>query len=147
MVSERVLKTISILSFVLITVSIALIYNSQAVGYEASIYENTPLLAWISLILSMGCGIYLAISSLFGRGANSRFAILGVSIAGFSTVVILLVFALRGYYLLNVSGDIGTRTAQQVRAKKQCKCRCECPLREALVWSSSCPLVLVRYIK
>jgi hypothetical protein len=107
MVNERLLKTISIFSFVLITVAIALIYNSQAAGYEASIYASTPILAWISLILSLGCGIYVAVSSLFSRGANNRFPILGVSIAAFSTVVILLVFALRGYYALNVRGDIG----------------------------------------
>ncbi len=104
--SYRVLKTISIVSFALITLAIALAYNSQATGYEASIYESTPVFVWIALTLSTLCGVYVTVSSLYNRGCKSRFPILGLSIAAFSAVVVVLVFALRGY-LLNITGDVG----------------------------------------
>ncbi len=106
MESNRVLKAISIFSFALITIAIALAYNSQAAGYEASIYEGTPLFVWIILTLSTLCGAYVTIRSLYDNGSNSRFPILGLSIVAFSAVVVVLVFALRGY-LWNLSGDVG----------------------------------------
>lgn len=105
MADKKIDKTISIVAFTLITAAIVIAHNSPAQGYEASIYESTPISVWILLMLSTLCGIYLTVSSLFGKNENSRFAILGISIAGLSAAVLLLVFALRGYYLIGIDAD------------------------------------------
>ena len=60
-----VVKTIAIISFLLIIPALILIKNNPATGYELSIYASTPVLVWIFLVGSIIGGIGI-IAFVFG---------------------------------------------------------------------------------
>ena len=75
------LKIVSSISFILIALSLIIVSNSQATGYELSIYTSTSPLVWIFLILSIA------------GDERSNWWIIGFFILMFSNFVILSLHA------------------------------------------------------
>ena len=63
--------------FVLITLTLLIIKNSPAKGYELSIYTSTPFLAWIFLIVSATGGISIILHQAFIGDKKSNWWIIG----------------------------------------------------------------------
>lgn len=96
---SRVLKTVFSLCFLLIVVALLLIDgNSPATGYELSVYDSVPALAWICLFAALAGGTGVIVHQAF-RGHRSGYWGLGFLVLVFSVSIILLLPAFKGYYL------------------------------------------------
>lgn len=101
---HRGLKVVGSICFVLLAVALLLIdRHSPATGYELSIYESLPATMWFCLIAALAGGTGIIVHQAFG-GQKSRYWLLGFFVLIFATSIILLLPALRGYYLYG-SGD------------------------------------------
>ena len=103
---SRVLKIVLSICFLLIVVALILIdRNSPATGYELSVYESLPVLTWICLFAALAGGTGVIVHQAF-RGDRSRYWLLAFFLLMFSISIILLLPALKGYYLYG-SADTG----------------------------------------
>lgn len=55
--AKRHLVLATALSFMLMTAAIVLVYDAPVAGYEYSVYESTPLIFWIAMIVCLMIGI------------------------------------------------------------------------------------------
>jgi hypothetical protein len=92
------LKVVAIISFILVAIALLLVWNTPATGYELSIYESTPLMVWIFLILSIFGGLIIIIHQVATRGyEKSRFWLTGLSILILTRAAFLSISYIRGY--------------------------------------------------
>jgi hypothetical protein len=101
-----IVKIITIICLIFISISIWLIKSSPTTGYESSIYKSTPIFVWVILILCIICGIAIVILSL------TKEYVKGTWIYGFILIlicdfIILSLYILKGYYLWDAMGDLG----------------------------------------
>jgi hypothetical protein len=95
----RALKLICCLCFLLIAAALLLIdHSSPATGYELSIYESVPSLVWVCLTSAIAGGTGVVVHQAF-RGQESKYWLLGFLVLMLSVSVILLLPAVRDYYL------------------------------------------------
>ena len=92
-----VIKTISIISFLLIIPALILIKNNPTTGYELSIYESTPALVWIFLILGIAGGLFIIVHQAFTESKNN-FWFIGFFILILNNFIILSMHAFKGYF-------------------------------------------------
>jgi hypothetical protein len=92
-----------IISFFLLGISLIITWMNPATKYEASIFLSTPVIYWLSLLISLFIGFFLVIKFNFSDGnkiyKNSALILLFVAFASF-----LSLWIIRGYYLW-CSGD------------------------------------------
>ncbi|HUV55722.1 MAG TPA: hypothetical protein VMV84_00680 [Dehalococcoidales bacterium] len=108
MSASRVIKIITTIGFILITLAMVVIYNSPATGYEVSIYSSTPLLVWVCLAISITCGIGIVVHQAYRKEAGKNLWVLGLALILLSNAIILSLHILRGYALWDASGDAGS---------------------------------------
>lgn len=106
---NRVIKIVAIICFILITIALIVTRNAPATGYEASIYNSTPLLLWFSLILSIVCGITIIVHQIY----NSEYEkhnlwMTGLLLVLLSYTICLSLHIIRGYYMWGMGGDPAT---------------------------------------
>ena len=103
---NRIIKIIAIICFILITIALVVARNSPATGYEASIYTSTPPILWVSLILSIVCGITIIVHQIYNREYEKHnLWIIGFLLVFLSYVICLSLYIIRGYYMWCMSGD------------------------------------------
>jgi hypothetical protein len=86
-----------------------MIARAPASGYEVSIYTtNLSPLVWVLLISSMGGSIFLLVSEALGgeNGESSRW-LLPFFILAFSSLIVLLLPALKGYFMYGREDALG----------------------------------------
>ena len=99
MTNKHLLKNIAIICFILITLSNIIAFLHPAKGYELSIYESTPTLVWIFLILSITGGVTIIIHQVYTKEyKNSNFWLFGALILILSRMSLLFLPFIRGYY-------------------------------------------------
>lgn len=108
MESGRLIKVIGCFGFIAVAVSILILYNSPATGYESSIYNSTPPLAWGCLLFSIICGIGIVVQQAYRKGEHNNLWVIGFILILLSNIVILSLHVLRGYALWSAQGDVGT---------------------------------------
>ena len=97
--ADRILKLVSCLCFLLITVALLLIdRHSPATGYELSIYESLPPVVWVCLVGALAGGTGIIVHQAFA-GQSNRSWLLGFCILLLATSIFLLLPVLRGYFL------------------------------------------------
>lgn len=100
-----IIKIVSIIAFIFITLSLILIRNSPAMGYELSIYSSISPLVWIFLIGSSICGAAIIVHQAFTENKSS-FWLIGFSILLLSNFIILSLHAIRGYFSYNLGDSL-----------------------------------------
>ena len=103
---QRFRKIALIFLFSLLSVALVITWNTPATGYEASIYQSTPLILWVSLISSVTAGITLIVISIAKNELeqNSLWEI-GFLLVFLSYAICLALFIIRGYYMWCMVGD------------------------------------------
>lgn len=97
--SRYKLKILAISCFILILLSSFIAYAHPARGYELSIYESTPILVWIFLIISITGGVTIIIHQVYTKEyKNSNFWLFGFLILILSRMNLLYIPYIRGYY-------------------------------------------------
>ena len=106
---NRIIKIIAIICFILITIALVVARNSPATGYEASIYNSTPFILWVSLILSIVCGITIIVHQIYNREYEKHnLWMIGLLLVFLSYILCLSLHIIRGYYMWCMSGDPAT---------------------------------------
>ena len=83
--------------------------SSPSVGYESSIYESTPIIFWVSIILSIICGVITIIYYIFSENLDqSKLWMGGLFLIILSYTMCLSLFIIRGYYMWCMNGDPST---------------------------------------
>ena len=96
---KKILKTITIISFVLISLSNMISYSNPANGYELSIYESTPIFVWIFLIISIAGGVTIIFHQAYTKEyKSSNFWLMGFLILVLIRISLLYIPFTRGYY-------------------------------------------------
>ena len=99
------LKAVSILSFIFITVALILIAkNSPARGYELSIYSSLPWITWLFLISTLAIGISIIVYEAFT--SKSNFWLVGFFIILLVNFIILSLQIFRGYYAYGLADPL-----------------------------------------
>jgi hypothetical protein len=102
-------KSILIILFLFLTVSLIITWNTPSEGFESSIYNNTPLVLWIAIIFSVIVGISLVILSLSNSNlSSSNLWKYGLLLIFLCYAICLGLFIIRGFYSWNISGDTST---------------------------------------
>lgn len=97
--SKYKLKVLAIVCFILISLSVFIAYTNPAKGYELSIYQSTPSLVWIFLIISIFGGVVLIVHQVYTREyENNSFWLFGFLILILSRMSLLYIPFIRGYY-------------------------------------------------
>jgi len=98
--NSSLLKITSIIGFLSITISLILIINNPASGYEISVYTNKLFLIWIFLIGSIICGIFIIVQqSILVRKKKWIWLLIGFTLIVLSNLIILLMPIFRGYVM------------------------------------------------
>ena len=105
--SSRIIKSIAIICFVLITLAVLVAWNSPASGYESSIYKSTPPLVWICLLISIASGISIIINQLYTKATHKNEWVIGLVLILLSNAVIISLHIIRGYAFWGL-GDPGS---------------------------------------
>lgn len=93
------LKIVAIMCFAFIAISSFIAHANPAKGYELSIYESTPFIVWILLIISIAGGVTIIIHQAYTKGyKNSNFWLIGFLILILARVSLFCVPCIRGYY-------------------------------------------------
>ncbi|HAW57504.1 MAG TPA: hypothetical protein DCX03_00585 [Bacteroidales bacterium] len=102
----EIVKIFFIVVFCLITLSALLAWSNPAIGYEISIYSNTPQLFWVftySVMLTSFGFIYFVL--YHNRTELSVYLKLCLVAAYLCYILINALFIIRGYYAWNMTGD------------------------------------------
>jgi len=99
-------KSLLILLFSFLTVALLITWNSPATNYEASIYQSSPLVLWISIISSVILGIIFIVLSL-SKSTLSQNNIwkIWLFLIFLCYTICLGLFIIRGYYMWCIVGD------------------------------------------
>lgn len=93
------IKIVAIICFAFIAALDLIAYTNPAKGYELSIYESTPFIVWLLLILSITGGVTIIIHQLYTEEyKNSNFWLIGLLILILSRMSLLYIPFIRGYY-------------------------------------------------
>ena len=95
---NRLIKLTATIAFILIALAAIIIKNTEYTGYETSVYNAIPILAWIFLIIGIICGICIVVYNVYTKEheKNNKW-VLGLLLILLSDVIILSLPILRGY--------------------------------------------------
>jgi hypothetical protein len=103
---QRFQMVVLIFLFLLLSVALIITWNTPATGYEASIYQSTPLILWVSLIASVIAGIALVVVSIAKNELDQNpLWKIGFFLVFLSYAVCLALFIIRGYHMWCMGGD------------------------------------------
>ena len=83
-------------------------WMQPCIGYESNIYAETPALFWIGLMVCYFCGIGFTVFATFRRFTSFGEKYLGYSLLILASTALICLHIIRGYKLINISGDTGT---------------------------------------
>ncbi len=96
--SGRIIKIVSISSFIALTTAILIARSAPADGYEISIYTATPFVVWVVLLAGMLSGIGIILYWFTGGAeADSYQWKTGLLLLSFSFITLLSIHIFRGY--------------------------------------------------
>jgi len=99
-------KSILIILFLFLTVSLIITWNAPSTGFESSIYHSTPLVLWIALISSITVGVIFVILSVAKSNfISSNLWKYGLLLISLCYAICLGLFIIRGYYMWGMIGD------------------------------------------
>ena len=105
--SPIIFKISLISAYILLTLGCLSAWNTPALGFEISIYQSTPAIFWISLIL----GYIVSITIILLQHKTTIPNIItkaGYLLLFFCTVALSALFIIRGYLIMNMNGDSAT---------------------------------------
>ena len=92
-------KLIAILSLLFSTLAIEIAFQNPVQGYELSIYDSTPFVVWLSLILSIIGALFIVLSQIsMNKYMSSNFWIVGIFILLWNRLILLYIPYIRGYF-------------------------------------------------
>ena len=107
--AQRFQKSILIFLFLFLAIALILAWSAPATGYESSIYMSTPQVLWVALLLGEVAGISIVVLSLSKTQSSAEnFWKYGLLLINLGYLVLLSIFILRGYYMVDISGDVGS---------------------------------------
>ncbi|HDR72759.1 MAG TPA: hypothetical protein ENN85_02420 [Methanoculleus sp.] len=99
MPSRRTSPILAVFGFLSLAVLHIVLLYSPATGYEISIYESTPLIAWACVIFSLFAGILIIVRHVFaGRADTNHFWIVGLLLIVLARFTFLYIPNFRGYF-------------------------------------------------
>ncbi|RXA21939.1 hypothetical protein EQO05_01595 [Methanosarcina sp. MSH10X1] len=102
-------KLLLILFFLLIIVGLLFAYNYPAMGHEASIYKSTPIVVWISMLLSITAGSAFIIFQVYHEKFQQSYLWkIGFILVYLCNIFIISLFIIRGYFGWAINGDSGS---------------------------------------
>ncbi len=99
---RRIVLLSSSILFLIASYTLLIISKNPARGYELSIYSETPIIFWIVVIVGLVHGIVIMTLALYGR--IEKIWVLGLFETIFFNVLIISIYALRGYALYSGKG-------------------------------------------
>jgi len=106
------IKIIAIGCLTSLTISVLLAWNSPATSYESSIYSGTPIATWICLGVSFVGSIGIIVYQASKQNMNDGWWLLGLILLVLGSIVVLALYAIRGYPASNIAGDFGNHLMQ-----------------------------------
>jgi hypothetical protein len=94
---HRLALILTTISFLLITSAIVSIYDAPMKGYELSVYESTPTIFWIAMILGLFNGIFLFVR-FFGK--SKKYWALGLLEIILCNALLISLYVYRGTFYL-----------------------------------------------
>ncbi len=108
--SERVIKIVGAVCFILIIISLIILNQSPATGYEASIFTFTPVFVWVVVILTFICGLGIILQQLYtGKHEENNLWVTGLCLIVTTSLIVFSVHIFRSY--VHLGGDITTHLA------------------------------------
>lgn len=106
-ISPIILKISLISAYFLLTIGCLSAWDTPAIGFEISIYQSTPTIFWLSLIL--GYLVSITIILLHHKTAIPNLITkAGYLLLFLSTLALSALFIIRGYLIMNMNGDSAT---------------------------------------
>ncbi|MGA9098377.1 MAG: hypothetical protein WB392_05535, partial [Methanotrichaceae archaeon] len=103
---DRTIKLALIIAFISLSFAFLVAHDTPASGYEPSIYNSTPLIIWIILLLAYFFGILLLIfDSQVSSHNPALYRLTGILLVFIVYISILSLYIIRGYYALNLNSD------------------------------------------
>lgn len=91
-------KLLAIISLLFIAASCFFAYSNPAKGYELSIYDSTPLITWLFMIVSIAVGVLVIVHQIYThKYKNNSFWIIGFLILVLDRLLFLYLPYIRGY--------------------------------------------------
>jgi len=98
--AERIIAITAAICFILLAVAIVIAWKSPSTGYEVSIYQATPRLFWVFLLLVVIGGISIVVHQVYTKGyQSSHLWMVGLLLIILGNGVMLALPAIRGYAL------------------------------------------------
>lgn len=97
---QRFLVLVTAFSFILLTVAIVTVYNAPMTGYEYSVYQSTPFVFWIAIIVGLINGILLFVMNY---GKNKAMWGIGLFEILLSNFVLISLYLYRGFIYIERS--------------------------------------------
>ena len=107
-------KFLVLVWIILFTVSLLVVHNMPATGWESSIYTSTSGIYWVSLLLGYVVGTYLIVGNIFKSDSNISKKILGFFILSLNSLSFVSLWVIKGYFSLNLRGDSGTHLGRLI---------------------------------
>ncbi len=108
--SDRAVKIVGAICFGLIIISLIILNQSPASGYEASIFTHTPLIVWVVIIFTFICGLGIIIHQLYTKKhEENNLWVMGVYLIAATSLIVFSVHVFRGY--IHLGGDVTTHLA------------------------------------
>lgn len=96
---------VAIVCLILLTISLILVHDQPAIGYESSIYDSTNILLWISLIFSISYGLSIILLGMFDETLEIDLWKIGLFIVYLCHTICISLFIIRGYFMWCMNGD------------------------------------------
>ncbi len=105
---EENIKIVESFLFFLLAFAAITSGKSLATSYEASIYNSTPIIFWISVYISTAFSLIAVLFSTYNHSFGKYRLSIPMFILFMSFIMLLGLPIIRGYYILNGEGDTGT---------------------------------------
>ncbi len=101
---KSLFKIGSTISLLLLTMSTLIVANNSSTGFESSIYTTTATIFWISIFINFFLGILISFYSI-NNELDKHCMLLGTLLTVFSSIVVLALPIIKGYFLWNFTCD------------------------------------------
>lgn len=105
-------KSAAIIAFALLTAGLLSAWLTPCTSWEANIYAETPLIFWIGIFATYIVGIVIVLYSHFYKPLPKYLTLIGWILIGAAAVSLIFLTVIRGYKILNISGDGGSHIGQ-----------------------------------
>lgn len=102
-IQTRYILLSSSILFLLTTYVLLIVSDNPAKSYEISIYSSTPFIFWFTIIIGLFNGIFIIVLALYRK--IDKIWILGLFEIIFFNILVISLYAIRGYILYLGRGD------------------------------------------